>query len=69
MYTSVYYDTAYMYCKRNFSNFCSFIHELYTVQYSYLCQTDIYLKIKNIQIACYLDSRKFNSVDTEGTEE
>ena len=41
----IYYDTAHMYCKRNFSNLCSHVHEMYTVQYSYLCQTDIYLKI------------------------
>jgi len=38
MYISAYYDTANMYCTRNFSNLCLYIHEVYTVQYSYFCQ-------------------------------
>jgi hypothetical protein len=58
-----------MSCKRNFSSLCSHIHDMYTVQYSYLCQTGIYLKIQNLQIACYFVSSKFNSIDIGGIEE
>ena len=59
MYISVYYDNLYIYCKRYFLSLCSYIHEVYSVQYSHLCQMVIYLKTKNLQIAYYFVSRQF----------